>query len=425
MNSRQKWIKMLSGNEVEIESKKFGLPIQDMGYGGNSKFTPAVLTDISSLRLKFIEHEFGGYMPHDSKLLESEFFLVFDFLCDCFANKKASLCYFNFVSKSGAICFFYLKEFPGILFELYAYDINSSSGLNQIIINFEGGIQSPKDNSETRTFLSFYSVNTKVSFSYLEQINKTFINDFAQKYIVKQEPTNSIFLLASQGFGGLKKVRYDIEKIEDDCLFYYDNYITDKVNSIIDLINTRKKGMFLFHGEKGCGKTSFIKYLINKSSKDFYYINGENALSFSSASFLEFIASNSKNAVFIFEDMEHLITSRETKSNNLISDILNASDGILSDILSPIFIFTFNTQIENIDPAFLRPGRLILEQEFKKLSYKKSNKIAKKIKVKLPENKEYSLAEIFELQNSNLFSARSKTFSTEKKHTIKGFSNNG
>ena len=42
MNSRQKWIKMLSGNEVEIESKKYGLPIQDMGYGGNSKFTPAV-----------------------------------------------------------------------------------------------------------------------------------------------------------------------------------------------------------------------------------------------------------------------------------------------------------------------------------------------------------------------------------------------
>ena len=121
--------------------------------------------------------------------------------------------------------------------------------------------------------------------------------------------------------------------------------------------------------------------------------------------------------------MEHLIVSRENKTNSVISDILNASDGILSDILSPIFIFTFNTKLENIDSAFLRPGRLILEQEFKKLSYEESKKVDKKIKVKLDEDKEYSLAEIFGKQNMpKNTSVRSKKFTSEKSRVIKGFS---
>ena len=128
---------------------------------------------------------------------------------------------------------------------------------------------------------------------------------------------------------------------------------------------------------------------------------------------------NSKNSVFIFEDNEHLLASREQKTNNIISDILNASDGILSDIISPIFIFTFNTKIENIDQAFLRPGRLILEQEFKKLPFNHAKKIAKKLNTKITEDKEYSLAEIFEKQNSiSNLQVRSKKFASEKSNAM-------
>ena len=188
---------------------------------------------------------------------------------------------------------------------------------------------------------------------------------------------------------------------------------------IINLINKRKKGLFLFHGEKGCGKTTFIKYIINNCEKDFYYINGESLTAFSTGSFLEFMTYNSKNSVFIFEGNEDLLASREQKTNNIISDILNASDGILSDIISPIFIFTFNTKIENIDQAFLRPGRLILEQEFKKLPFNHAKKIAKKLNTKITEDKEYSLAEIFEKQNSiSNLQVRSKKFASEKSNAM-------
>ena len=63
----------------------------------------------------------------------------------------------------------------------------------------------------------------------------------------------------------------------------------------------------------------------------------------------------------------------------------------------------------------------LYEQEFKKLPYEKALNLSKKINVVLPEEKEYSLAELFELKNS-ISENRSKKFRSENNNIVTGFS---
>lgn len=418
----------LSFNPDIVEKNTYPyIPLRPVKLYSSTNTTNCGL-EISDLRNSFINFFFKGTVIYDISLLHDmpskkrdekndKEFLAYKFLCHSF--DKIDIMYYNEVfGIDSFVCFFKIKNDEKMFFEL-----SSRSG-GQNIIAFDEG-HGGGGNVKQSNYSIFYAFAQNCH-SYFKQevfVNKNLDYKNAKFFKIK-EIKNSISLLSAIPGGSFRKSQYEIENISKDCVEYYDDEVKEKANSILELIKTRNKGMMLFHGEKGCGKTTFIKYIISNSDKNFYYINGEAVSSFSSSAFLEFIALNSKKSVFIFEDMEHLIISRESKTNSVISDILNASDGILSDILSPIFIFTFNTQIDNIDSAFLRPGRLILEQEFKKLSYAEAKKVAKKIKVKLDEDKEYSLAEIFEKQNSpKSTSTRSKKFSSEKSHTIKGFKN--
>jgi glucose-1-phosphate thymidylyltransferase short form len=77
---------------------------------------------------------------------------------------------------------------------------------------------------------------------------------------------------------------------------------------------------------------------------------------------------NNKNSVFVIEDAEELITSREEVRNSNLSMLLNLTDGLLGESLGIQIIATFNTDVKNIDKALLRKGRLSQIYAFKALS---------------------------------------------------------
>jgi len=56
--------------------------------------------------------------------------------------------------------------------------------------------------------------------------------------------------------------------------------------------------------------------------------------------------------------------------------LLNLTDGFLADFLELNIICTFDTDIDNIDPALIRKGRLKGMMEFKKLSAESARKMA-------------------------------------------------
>ena len=122
-----------------------------------------------------------------------------------------------------------------------------------------------------------------------------------------------------------------------------------------------------------------IRHLVNNFDKQFIIINNSMMNSLSDPVFLNFILDY-KNSVIILEDCEQLLKDRsENVFTNGISNILNMTDGLYSDILNIKFIATFNSPDTSIDKALMRKGRLAAKYKFDELSLEKTNRILKEL----------------------------------------------
>ncbi len=186
---------------------------------------------------------------------------------------------------------------------------------------------------------------------------------------------------------------------------YNDDVPYKEMNAII---RDNRAGLIMLYGKPGTGKTSLVKSLINDNREtNFIFVDTSVCESISDGLFLEFLQEN-KNAVIVFEDCEKLLASRENGGNESIGTLLNLTDGIIAESMKIKFICTFNCQLDEVDEALLRKGRLSLKYEFKELSIEKTRAI-------YPEAKEpMTLADAHNAHKKNDFS--------EKKHRKIGFS---
>ena len=99
--------------------------------------------------------------------------------------------------------------------------------------------------------------------------------------------------------------------------------------------------------------------------------------------FMSFITNN-KNCVFVIEDCENLVVTKNNIRSSTVADMLNMTDGILADALKIKIICTFNTAEKNIDEALLRPGRCRMKYDFTKLKKDRAIKVAKKLGLQEP-----------------------------------------
>jgi SpoVK/Ycf46/Vps4 family AAA+-type ATPase len=79
--------------------------------------------------------------------------------------------------------------------------------------------------------------------------------------------------------------------------------------------------------------------------------------------FLPFLMQH-PNSILIIEDAENIIRDRahdNCLSNQAVANLLNLSDGLLGDAMHQQIICTFNCDVQGIDPALLRDGRLVVE----------------------------------------------------------------
>lgn len=174
-------------------------------------------------------------------------------------------------------------------------------------------------------------------------------------------------------------------------------------------INKSSCGLSLLHGKPGCGKTSFIKNLIYKygANKEFYILDSSLLSAITNSNFLDFLFDN-RNSIFILEDCEKLVMDRKITDNAWIGTLLNLTDGMLGESLQIKFICTFNCDVNSIDKALLREGRLDILYEFKPLVKEKSAILCERLNK--PCKGDMTLAEIYKskLDNSTLTSSRPK-----------------
>lgn len=224
-----------------------------------------------------------------------------------------------------------------------------------------------------------------------EHLNSLF-SEYIEKFISKESKV-SILLKTQIGLEikthSIKPYRIDFETMYNDDFFE----IHSRVKNALTNDN---KGVVLFHGIAGSGKTNYIKWLTSQiPNKKFIFVPTTMIGSLTDPAFISLLIGN-KNSVLVLEDCENYIAERTAFNSNtdVVSSILNIADGMLSDVLECQLICTFNSDISKIDSALLRKGRLIAEYKFKELTVEKCNKYLQSTDRNFVVDKPYSLAEL-------------------------------
>ena len=224
-----------------------------------------------------------------------------------------------------------------------------------------------------------------------EHLNSLF-SEYIEKFISKESKV-SILLKTQIGLEikthSIKPYRIDFETMYNDDFFE----IHSRVKNALTNDN---KGVVLFHGIAGSGKTNYIKWLTSQiPNKKFIFVPTSMIGSLTDPTFIGLLIDN-KNSVLVLEDCENYIAERTALNSNtdVVSSILNIADGMLSDVLECQLICTFNSDISKIDSALLRKGRLIAEYKFKELTVEKCNKYLQSTDREFIVDKPYSLAEL-------------------------------
>lgn len=242
-----------------------------------------------------------------------------------------------------------------------------------------------------------------ISQSYREAVNLIFdphsdsdtLKILEKKFRALRKPTNTrrIGVIRNRGDGlGVKFFEYKL--LENDLMEYMGNDLQNFYKDMVgDLQSEHGKGLYLLYGKPGTGKTSFIKKVLSEIDKKALFISPSYTEQLTSPELISLLMDY-PDSVLVIEDAETAIMERKADNSSSVSNLLNLTDGFLSDFLNLKIICTFNTNLTNIDSALLRNGRLRGMHEFKKLDSQKVQKIASLLDVDLPSNEPMTIAEI-------------------------------
>ena len=213
----------------------------------------------------------------------------------------------------------------------------------------------------------------------------------------RRERENNIALVI-QTNRGYDTTSFELPKQKLDIELGYGKGFKPIHEKIIHKLNEPKsKGLVLLHGTPGTGKTHYLKYLASKiKNKRVLFIPPFLADFITSPEMTPFLIQNAGSVLFI-EDAEKVITDRNTGGGNGVSNILNITDGILSDILNIQIVATFNMDKKKIDEALLRKGRLIAEHKFDALPIEDAQSLINHLGFEHKAEKPMTLTEIYNL----------------------------
>jgi SpoVK/Ycf46/Vps4 family AAA+-type ATPase len=256
---------------------------------------------------------------------------------------------------------------------------------------------------EVRSYLDDEIVNFTLycPVEYDGQVFEDTLKSYIKKKKRRTQKFSNVNIIGNEG-RGLVMENFEFKAPKINLSLNYGEAFVEKSRVMIQALNKKNnKGIILLHSIPGTGKSSYIKHLLAVLKKTVIYIPPSMINSIAEPSFISFIRDY-ENSVLILEDAEKVLKSREAgnQSQAAISNLLNLSDGILADCLNIQIVATFNTTKEQIDPALLRKGRLIMRHEFKPLEIAEAQRLANHLKLDIKVTKPMTLADIY---NANDF----------------------
>lgn len=180
----------------------------------------------------------------------------------------------------------------------------------------------------------------------------------------------------------LEPVNIDIESIEIDNR--YSEKTIKKVDKLIKKIKKTERGISIFSGDRGLGKTTMSKYLANKIDRMVLFIpNNMIDITINNPEFSSFLSKFEK-LLIIIDDCEVLCHNQFVKISNFSNNINQLVDGFLAETLNIHFLLIFNDE-ESIDDNLIDSNSFITNIYFDYLEPGLATDLSKNLKF----NKKY------------------------------------
>ena len=167
------------------------------------------------------------------------------------------------------------------------------------------------------------------------------------------------------------------QEIEIDNM--YTSKIIKEVDKLVKTIKKKNKGLSIFTGEKGLGKTNMCKYLASKVDRMSIFIpNNMVEQTINNPEFRNFIKKYDK-CLLIVDDCEFLYNPVYGKMNYFTNNILQLIDGFISDHLNLQVLLVFNDIEENLDENLLDCNNLLNIIEFELLDAETATDLSKSV----------------------------------------------
>jgi hypothetical protein len=240
-------------------------------------------------------------------------------------------------------------------------------------------------------------------------INEKFVDDMI-KHVNEQidtdpPPNGRVYVMISTNHGiefqsmGKAGIEFEPGNYTQDIIESY-NHIVSDIKSELPCGR-----IVLLNGEPGTGKTFLVRSIFKDCPGATFVLIQSSMISSLAGPELVSALVNLKNdssgpIVLVVEDADSCLATRGTDNINAISSMLNFGDGILGFMLDIRVVATTNVNIEEIDSALVRPGRLCRRIDIGQLCPIQCWDIYKRLTGKDPDwsgDKKRTLAEVYRL----------------------------